>query len=700
MKKLFLFVLSILLITTIMAQEKATVIMSEDFSSGNLPDGWSADTHSNNWVIYNGNDAQGTAPELMFYWNPQFNGDTKLITSVYDLSAYSTVVLSFKQFISDYSGGYTIGVATTSDGGTTWHAVWAATPDGDIGPEIKDIIIDNSDLTSNFQFCFFFSGNSYNINNWNIDDVILYAPDNLDLAVSAINNKHYILPGDQTISVDLKNIGLTNITSFDISYQIDDNTPITESITGVNLALTAPYSYEFSETWTATTGDYNIKVWISNINGGTDDSPDNDTIANFDFHVASQSTQRTVLYEEFTSSTCSPCATFNSQYFTTAFLNNNEGKFTLIKYQMNWPSSGDPYYTEEGGTRRYYYGISGVPTLMIDASAGTHFNTTDLQTDLDNHYVNPAIFDINALFYVWGDSIRVVAGITPYVNANDFTVQIAVVEKTTTGNTGNNGETEFHNVMMKMLPDANGTKIDFTDGTKQTLDFSYDMSSTNVEEMNDLAVVVFVQNDITHEVFQSAFAITPHINFFPEDQQTNFAVDSNIIINFNVPIRFVDDSEITNDDISSFVSISDSSKADIPFSATIDADKKVITITPDSNLPYAAEITVTFTGTSVEDTNDVAFSDTTITFTTENGAGLIANQEYLRVYPNPATEYVNVKCNIGSEIMIIDFSGKLLQQTVSTAAITSLNVQNLSSGIYFIKIKNNSGIKQKKLIIR
>ncbi len=701
MKKLFLFVLSILFTSAITAQNKATVIMSEDFSSGNLPSGWAADSHTSNWFIYNGSDAGGVAPELIFYWNPSFNGDTKMITSVYDISAYSTVVLSFKQYISDYSGDYTVGVATSSDGGTTWNTVWSTSPSGDIEQETKDIVISNSDVGANFQFCFFFSGNSYNINHWHIDDIVLYAPDNFDFAVDTVNNKHYFLPSNQTISVNLKNIGLTNITSFDVSYQIDDNSPVTESVTGVDLGLTDSYTYDFSQTWTATTGDYNMNVWISNINGGSDDTPENDTLSNFDFHVASQSTQRTVLYEEFTSSTCSPCATFNSQYFTTNFLENNAGKFVVIKYQMNWPDPGDPYYTAEGGTRRYYYGISGVPTLMIDATEGTHFNTIDLQTDLNNHYATPAFFDVEANYSISGNDISVNVNITPYVNATDFTVQIAVVEKTTTGNTGNNGETEFHYVMMKMLPDADGTVLDFSDGVTQTISESYDMSSTNVEEMDDLAVVVFVQNDKTHEVFQSVFAdLVSTVSFYPEQGATNIPVDTNIILTFSAPVRFVDNTEITNDNISNFISVASTAKVDIPFTATIDGDKKVITITPNDNLPYADDITVSFSGTAVEDTNNIAFADTTITFTTENGDGLIANQEFLNIYPNPATQYVNIECNAGSEISIIDFSGKILQQTVSTATKTTIDVQNLSSGVYFIKIRNNSGTKMQKLIIK
>ncbi|MEZ5197672.1 MAG: hypothetical protein R2764_15170 [Bacteroidales bacterium] len=37
---------------------------------------------------------------------------------------------------------------------------------------------------------------------------------------------------------------------------------------------------------------------------------------------------------------------------------------TLVKYQMNWPGVGDPYYTE-GGAERNYYGVSWVLGWLV-----------------------------------------------------------------------------------------------------------------------------------------------------------------------------------------------------------------------------------------------------------------------------------------------------------------------------------------------
>jgi len=57
-----------------------------------------------------------------------------------------------------------------------------------------------------------------------------------------------------------------------------------------------------------------------------------------------------------------PCAGFNSSF--VPWCETHADDITLVKYQMDWPSPGDPYYTEEGGIRKTYYGISAVPNIV------------------------------------------------------------------------------------------------------------------------------------------------------------------------------------------------------------------------------------------------------------------------------------------------------------------------------------------------
>ncbi len=316
-----------------------------------------------------------------------------------------------------------------------------------------------------------------------------------------------ILNTPVTVKGLIENFKEGTITSMDINWQVGNGAVHTMSVTGLNIGKLGTYEFTHDDAYTPAQGDQSIKVWVSNVNGQTDDArPSNDLLTK-SFMVASQGVQRTVLYEEFTSSTCGPCATFNTNYFNTTFLNNNAGKYALVKYQMNWPGNGDPYYTAEGGQRRQYYGVNGVPTLFIDGDEGTHFNANDLQADLDEKYAIPAVVSLQAYYEITNNNdVKVKVVGTPYVSGN-FTLHIAVVEKETTGNASSNGETEFHNVMMKMVPDANGTAVSCSDGTQFVERKQASLTGTNIEEMNDLEVVVFMQDDNTKAILQAAIAV-------------------------------------------------------------------------------------------------------------------------------------------------------------------------------------------------
>lgn len=699
MKKFTLLFLYLFIGIFVFAQ-KATTLLSEDFSGGVPPTGWTIDDMASQWSQSSSTNSGGTAPEAKLTYVSGTH-TTHLISPEIDLTGLSTVIFSFKHFLSNYSGsGYTIGVATRSGGGA-WNDVWTINPTGDMGPETKDIIISNSDVgASDFQVCIYLTGNMYNFNYWYIDDVQLISPDTNDAAMESINVSPYAAAGNIDINCTFKNIGLTNLSSVYLNYQIDNGTVVTENMTGQNLSTTETGNYTFSTQWAATQGNYNLKVWVSNLNGnGNDDDQTNDTL-NTAMHIATQTVQRTPLYEEFTSSTCNPCATFNSTYFTTNFLNNNAGNFSIIKYQMNWPDSGDPYYTDEGGVRRVYYGVNFVPTLFIDAKEGTHFNTGQLQSDLDNELAKPAFFTMTADYQISGDTISVNSDITPYLDAPNFTVQMAVVEKTTTGNVASNGETEFHYVMMKMLPDALGTQINFTSGTPENINESFDMSSTFVEEMSDLAVVAFVQNDETKEVFQSVFALPyPEATITPANGETNVYIDEHVRISFLSKMMLADGNEITANNISDFVHISDPAKGDLTFTATIDDDKTFIDIKPDTLFSVNTDITVNIDDSALKNENNRLLSEKTATFTTgtETGVDNLKLRNIL-ISPNPAKDFINISGLNSGKVVLLDISGKQLLSKNITSNNEQINIQDFSSGIYILKVYSEGNVFTKKII--
>ena len=344
-------------------------------------------------------------------------------------------------------------------------------------------------------------------NNIFIDEIVVDQIPVNDADMSVLNVNSIIPNGVSSTAIQgtIKNNGSTTLNSIDIKWQVDSGTIYTQSLSGLNLAINQTYDFTHNTQWnTSFPGLYSLKVWVSNINGGsTDGNTTNDMITK-SVSVASGSTTRVPLYEKFSSSTCPPCASFNGTYFSP-FLANHPNEFSLISYQVNWPTPGDPYYTAETGTRVTYYGVSGAPTLYVDAKEGTNFNAAALESDLTNAVASPAYFAINASKSLVGNDMSVQVTTMPYLTGN-YKLYVAVVEKLTTGNFASNGETEFHNVFMKMMSSASGDSVSFTHNVQTVNNFQTTLTGLFIEEMSDLEVIVFIQNPATKAIMQSKVA--------------------------------------------------------------------------------------------------------------------------------------------------------------------------------------------------
>lgn len=432
-------------------------------------------------------------------WSPQFQGTSRFVSPVIDLTGLNSVVISFKHMLDYYNNGATLGIATTSDGGTTWNQVWSQNFTTDAMGEITQLVTTTDVGSTNFQFCIFYSGSSYNFDNWYFDDIKVFSLENLDVAVTTTTMPDIQGIGNLSVNLGVINYGSTQVTSIKASYEVEGMEPVVQTFT-VNLGSLATTSLNFTQPIALETpGSYAVTMRIIEVNGQADDVTDNNTLVKTVF-VPLDQVQRIPMMEHFTSSTCPPCVSVNNSMLT--FCNNNPGRYTYTKYQMNWPSPGDAYYTAEGGVRRTYYGISGVPTIELD---GATVSGAVNQNTFNQHADQPGYFDVRGSFTVDGNSIHVIADVMPYVDI-EARVYITVNEKLTTGNVGSNGETQFRHVMMKMLPNGEGSTIAFNGAELQRLEFTQDMSSTHVEEMSDLEVSIWVQNYDSKYVYNSHYA--------------------------------------------------------------------------------------------------------------------------------------------------------------------------------------------------
>ena len=108
---------------------------------------------------------------------------------------------------------------------------------------------------------------------------------------------------------------------------------------------------------------------------------------------------------------------------------------------------------------------------------------------------------------------------------------------------------------------------------------------------------------------------SPTVTFRPPDGATGVPISSNITITFDEAVRKTDDMPLTNSNVDSLITLMGSDDTNIYFDATIDANKKVITINPTYRFSYSQAVFV-YIGATVEDAANNAIAATYITFNT------------------------------------------------------------------------------------
>ncbi|MCC5917999.1 MAG: T9SS type A sorting domain-containing protein [Cryomorphaceae bacterium] len=346
-----------------------------------------------------------------------------------------------------------------------------------------------------------------------------------DMAGAEVVIPDFLVMGDApfTIQAELANFGANTVTSASLNYSINGGSPVTAAAPSINIQTNQLATVSHPTAWTpAASGIYTIAFWASNINGGADENPANDT-AYKTVQVVSNFTQRHPLMEVFSSSTCGPCAPANAS-FKALMDQQSPGKFNKLKYQMSWPGAGDPYFTLEAQTRRTYYGVSSVPRMQIDGQWDQHAGQAT-QPVIDGFRDVPSFLYFRAAFQVSGQTVNAQIDITPLTNmSGDIRLYAAIYEKVTTNNAKNNGESVFYDVFKKFMTSDEGDPLpNIVENDKQSHSFTYTFNgsyilppsaqnpvnhATNhtVENFGNLGVMFWVQDNNSKEILQSGNA--------------------------------------------------------------------------------------------------------------------------------------------------------------------------------------------------
>ncbi|MEQ9186501.1 MAG: T9SS type A sorting domain-containing protein [Cryomorphaceae bacterium] len=479
-----------------------------------------------------------------------------------------------------------------------------------------------------------------------------------DLDNIEVSNNYYVAVNEATsITGYVVNHGSANVTSAQISYTIDGGTAVNDNLTGLAIAPGTMYEFTLPTTWTTSNLGLATIATVVNESNGSSETITVNNAASKDVMVTPTPVVRKPLLEQFTSSTCAPCTPGNANVLSV--LSNYSDLYSKTNYQMSWPGTGDPYFTLEGQDRRVFYGVNSVPSMHTDGSAGLNSNSFTaaimddaldvpsfmnltvsgtIQPEYTYEVDNGALVKVDSAYHFAAQ-----VDINPIIDMDaGMVAHIVINEDLTYNNEKTNGETEFHDVMKKMLPDAAGTSLsavsanDSTSVTQtHTFPGMYRLSNDagdpivhslehSIEEWDDLRVVTWVQNPNTGEVWQSENAEVMMLE----------AID-------NVEIDTVDGQVVY----------------------TVDGESYVMW--DDMLAPLGVN---------------------------EGVADLIS------VYPNPANDILNLSGVSGrSVVTILDASGRLVNKLV--VENNSIDVSSLETGVYSFSIENNGVTKVEKVTI-
>lgn len=340
-----------------------------------------------------------------------------------------------------------------------------------------------------------------------------------------------------TVKVVITNKGATNIANAELQYDVDGGAAVVQTFSGLNILPMSSATLTFTTTLaSASAGAHTLNAKINKINSAVDPIVA-DNMLSKPFVIASRSVNRNGLMEEFTSSTCPPCKSFNATFDPLVLsMNANDGmsRFNIIKFQMNWPSPGnDVSYNNDGMARRTYYSVSGIPDHFTNGMPGGAGNATEIS----NSKVAPSYMDITGTYTITKDSVLASVTITPYftLTGANYRLHMAAVEDHYVNPGNTTGQTDYYHVMRQMNNTGNGLAVSsFTDGVPQTFKWGFKYTVGSVTQMSNKfwgspingSLVAFVQDNNNKNVLQSIGVRA--------QWRTNVSDVNKVVANFNI----------------------------------------------------------------------------------------------------------------------------------------------------------------------
>ncbi len=271
---------------------RAQVIFSEDFESGQLPDGWLIQSNASDggWVV---GTPSGLSSQYFTFLSNGSNyiigtndddcncdkSNEYLITPLLDFTDHSALILKFDAYYEDnaFQNSQEEATIEISLDSVNWTVLEDLHGHGSWDKHIIDLSPYAGEDTVYIGFRYHDdSGWMYG---FGIDNVSIEVPASLDAELVEVNSKKFgevgnVLPLTGTIY----NNGASTINSLHITYNTDGFNPVSESINNINVPAFSYYEFELTNPWLAVAaGDFVLEMTIDSVNGSTDEILTNNT---------------------------------------------------------------------------------------------------------------------------------------------------------------------------------------------------------------------------------------------------------------------------------------------------------------------------------------------------------------------------------------------------------------------------------------
>ena len=219
---------------------------------------------------------------------------------------------------------------------------------------------------------------------------------------------------------------------------------------------------------------------------------------------------RSVLIENFTNSSQVEGTKNNADILIETYIDgiDDDTDAIVINYHTDFPgideiNADNPI---DPSARALFYGFSSAPSVMIDGQVAQSGSFTEdwLVDQVGFRTLELSPFNIDIDLSTEGGNLMINTQITQLLPdvGNELLVYAAVLEKDVpVSGALPSGETELRFALRKMLPNAAGLPVDIDD-IGNPIELTWNPGGDI--DPNDMAVVVFVQNENTKEIYQSA----------------------------------------------------------------------------------------------------------------------------------------------------------------------------------------------------